>query len=444
MAPRRAPVLALLLARCGVEAVTFASLAAVCASFFGARDPLSVTQGTLVVLGIALALVAVLREARADRAQRGLVVAGVLLPIAFALLLPTRPAIETTVHLGRAIAFGILGLCFLWRALSIARGLVRWTEVRSSGVLAAIAIAVAAVFPGVDHGSLPLIALVAVTATSIALSLARATEELELLGEDARGVPGGGSALGAAFALGVLAIVVALVEPYARAFLASAGAVAGPIAEAVLFAILLPLGYLAAFFIEALRGRISLPRFAPLAPTAEDAAREEAMRQVMDQTRPVVVGVIELIVVAVVVLFALVLVDRLMRERRVSVPQGTTLERVAASGTSLRDMLAGLLPSRRAHRRAPREDGTAAGTLRVLYWRLLVLAERAGHGWRAPEETPAEHAQRLARAEPRWSAARPLVEAFERWRYGEELPDAATLAAARAALRTLETAPSPR
>jgi hypothetical protein len=103
-------------------------------------------------------------------------------------------------------------------------------------------------------------------------------------------------------------------------------------------------------------------------------------------------------------------------------------------------MLRRLRPRRGPSRRAPRDDGSPSGALRLLYWRFLALAERAGVGWRQPHETPAEHLARIANEDARWTAGDPLVRAFEDFRYGEKAPDAATLDDARVALRTLETA----
>jgi hypothetical protein len=117
-----------------------------------------------------------------------------------------------------------------------------------------------------------------------------------------------------------------------------------------------------------------------------------------------------------------------------------TLERGTAEGFGFGDMLRRLRPRRGASRRAPRDDGSPSGALRLLYWRFLALAERAGVGWRQPQETPAEHLARIANADVRWAAGDPLVRAFEDLRYGDTAPDAATLDHARVALRTLETA----
>jgi len=89
----------------------------------------------------------------------------------------------------------------------------------------------------------------------------------------------------------------------------------------------------------------------------------------------------------------------------------------------------------------PREDGTPAGSLRVLYWRFLALAEARGAGWRPAPETPAEHHARIASAAPMWADAAPIVRAFEDLRYGNEDPAPETLDRAREAYRALEARP---
>jgi hypothetical protein len=162
------------------------------------------------------------------------------------------------------------------------------------------------------------------------------------------------------------------------------------------------------------------------------------MRQI-EQSRPYVFGAVELLIVAVAVLFALVLFDRMLRERRLDLPEGVSLERETASGIGLMDTLRGLRPRHAARRPRPREDGTPAGSLRVLYWQFLALAEARGAGWRPAPETPSEHQSRIASATPMWADAAPIVRAFEDLRYGEEIPAPDTLERARAAYRALET-----
>jgi len=160
----------------------------------------------------------------------------------------------------------------------------------------------------------------------------------------------------------------------------------------------------------------------------------------IERTRPLVVGGFEIIIFIVVLLVALVLFERAMREKRLTLPEGAQLERAAASGLTLGATLRSLFPRRIAHRRAPRDDGTPASALRLIYWRLLALADRAGQGWRAAAETPSEHQRRITGADPRWAAASPIVAAFEDLRYGERMPDVDTVVRARDALRAVEAA----
>ena len=177
------------------------------------------------------------------------------------------------------------------------------------------------------------------------------------------------------------------------------------------------------------------PRPSQLQPTDDQALLRE-----IERTRPLVVGGFEIVIVIVVILVALVLFERAVRERRLTLPEGAQLERVAASGLTLGATLRSLFPRRPAIRRAPRDDGTPAAALRLIYWRLLALADRAGRGWRAASETPSEHQRRITGADPRWAAASPIVAAFEDLRYGEQVPDGDTVVRARDALRAVEAA----
>ena len=161
------------------------------------------------------------------------------------------------------------------------------------------------------------------------------------------------------------------------------------------------------------------------------------MLDALEQTRPFVFGAVELMVALFAVAFGIVLVDRLTRELRSALPEGATLERASASGMSLGNTLRGLLPRRARSRSRPRDDGSAAAAVRLLYWRFLELAEGAGAGWRAAAETPGEHQTRLRLTDARWSPAVVIVEAFERVRYGEEDPPAELVERARGALREL-------
>ena len=189
------------------------------------------------------------------------------------------------------------------------------------------------------------------------------------------------------------------------------------------------------------RGSFLQPILANLQPNpARNPDEDEALLREIERTRPFVVGGVEILIVVVVILVALVLLERAVRERRIAIPDGTELERSSVDGLSLGATLRGLFPRRPARRRPPREDGSASAALRLIYWRLVALAERAGHGWRVTAETPAEYQRRLAGADSRWDAAAPIVSAFEDLRYGEVAPDHATVSRARALLMSLEVA----
>jgi hypothetical protein len=257
-----------------------------------------------------------------------------------------------------------------------------------------------------------------------------------------RGAPAGGPATGTAFAIGLLAIGVALVLPSVQRFLGEVARTIGPPLGDLVFLILLPLGYVAAYlvyFVLWLRdtfglGRGDQPELLPPPGTGDDLQR---LREV-EEMRPYVFGAVEIVVAIVAAAFAIALIARLVQEHRASLPDGVSLERESVDGIGLRATFGTLFPKRVQRRRGPSEDGTRAGTIRRLYWRLLELAERGGPGWREPAETPAEHSGRLLAAGERWRAAAPLVRAFEEVRYGEMEPDEGAVVTAREALKRIE------
>jgi len=439
-------LVALLVARAAIEAVFFSGLVALFHAAAAPKEAIGLGQTAVLLFGCELIAIAILRETRPENGNlrdthqpTALAVVVIGAAVIGGLLLPWRSS-DLPVLLMRAIGFGIIGEVFLWRALSLARGSSRWSQVRSSGTLAVIVIAIAAFVPFVDQGALPFLALAALLATGVGLSLARSIEELDLARAEGRDTARGGSALGTAFALGVLAVVAAAFAPSLQSLLASTGDALAPFLAQALFYALLPLGYLAAYLVEFLRGVVGrfprLPQPQPLSPA--DLERDEEIRRAMLETRPVVVIGFELLIAAIAIVVAIVLVERMRRERREELPPGASLERERTAGMGVRDMLAGLLPRRAPPRRRPADDGTPAGAVRLLYWRLLELAERAGIGWRADDETPAEHAERMYRAGEPWPAAAPVVRAFELVRYGELTPSTAQVDAARASIRTLE------
>jgi Domain of unknown function (DUF4129) len=341
---------------------------------------------------------------------------------------------------GRIIAFVIVAEIYLWRVVSLARGAVRWSDARNAVPFGAVALTLAAVAPiPVDRTPLVPLALIFVAASAVALSVARSAEELSLTTGKA-GPARLSSANSVVFALGVAAFVAALAAPAVDQILRDLGEALSPGFDQLIFMLLLPIGYLAALvyaILEPLLRRWSL--FTP-SPNQSQPGDDLAMLREIERTRPLVVGGFEIVILVVVILIALVLFERAVRERRLTLPEGAQLERAEASGLTLGATLRSLFPRRGVQRRAPRDDGTPAAALRLIYWRLLALADRAGRGWRAAAETPAEHQRRITAADARWAAASPIVAAFEDLRYGELAPDEGTVLRARDALRAVEAA----
>jgi uncharacterized protein DUF4129 len=421
-----------------MEAIATACLLAL-VHMTGGIEPLALTPTTLGLIGATLVLVAALRETGSE--ARGTTVVGLTLVacVVLAVLLPTRP-LDLVTWGGRIIAFVIVGEVYLWRVVSLARGAVRWSDARNALPFGAIALTLAAIAPiPVDRTPLVPLTLIFVAASAVALSVARSAEELSLTAGTA-GSARLSSANSVVFALGVGALVAALAAPAVDQLLRDLGTALGPSFDRLIFFLLLPLGYLAGLvyaILEPILRRWITFGSPPVRTSPED---DLALLREIERTRPLVIGGLEIIVVIVVILVALVLLERAVRERRLTLPEGAQLERTPASGLTLGATLRSLFPRRAVGRLAPRDDGTPEAALRVIYWRLLALADRAGQGWRAAAETPAEHQVRIAGADSRWSAAAPIVAAFEDLRYGELAPDRDTVARARAALRALEAA----
>lgn len=428
----------LLVARALMEAIAFGCLLALVHAM-GGGEGIVLTPAILGIVGATLVLVAALREtgseARGTAIVGGTLAAGVLL----AVVLPTHP-LDIVTWGGRIITFVILAEVYLWRVVSLARGAIRWSDARNAVPLGAIALAIVAVTPiPLDRTPLVPLALVFVATSAIALSVARSAEELSLT-TGAAGPARLGSANSVVFAFGVASLVAALAAPAIDQVLRDLGEAVAPSLDDLLFTLLLPLGYLAALafaILQPILARWNIFGGPPAATRPED---DLAMIRDIERTRPFVVGGVEIIVVIVVLLVALVLLERAVRERRLALPEGAELERAPVPGLSVRSTLRSLFPGRAARRRAPRDDGTTAAALRIIYWRLLALADRAGQGWRAAAETPSEHQRRLSSADARWAAASPIVAAFEDLRYGELEPDPATVVRAREALRAVEAA----
>ena len=429
---------ALLVARAVMEAVAFACLLAL-VHMSGGIEPLGLTPTTLAIIGATLVLVAALRETGSEARGTAVVAATVGAGLLIAVVLPTHP-LDVVSWAGRIIAFVIVAEIYLWRVVSLARGAVRWSDARNAVPFGAVALTLAAVAPiPVDRTPLVPLALIFVAASAVALSVARSAEELSLTTGKA-GPARLSSANSVVFALGVAAFVAALAAPAVDQILRDLGEALSPGFDQLIFMLLLPIGYLAALvyaILEPLLRRWSL--FTP-SPNQGQPGDDLAMLREIERTRPLVVGGFEIVILVVVILIALVLFERAVRERRLTLPEGAQLERAEASGLTLGATLRSLFPRRSVHRRAPRDDGTPAAALRLIYWRLLALADRAGRGWRAAAETPAEHQRRITAADARWAAASPIVAAFEDLRYGELTPDEGTVLRARDALRAVEAA----
>ena len=435
-----AAVAILIGARCFVEAVAFTTIAALAHVGTTGILPLAIVPWTLVLFGVGILLVTIQREVRSERRGTTILVVTLAAGVVWGLVLPARDPDGLAV-LSRMVAFGLIAEGFLWRNLSIARGAVRWSDSRNALLFAGTCIGLAALASGpIDHGPLPILALLVVALSGLALSLARTTEELAL----ARGTRGGArasTATGVSFVVGIVAILAAAFVPVVQDALSAFGTAIEPTFTRIVYLILLPLGYIAAFIVEFLAPILAqFWRREPVVLQPRTPADDEALLREIERTRPIVFGAVEMVIVLAAALVALFLFDRMLRERRLELPEGVTLERGAAEGFGLGDMFRRLRRQRGVSRRAPRDDGSPSGALRLLYWRFLTLAERAGAGWRQPQETPAEHLARIRSQDGRWSAGDPLVHAFEELRYGEAAPDAATLDDARGALRALEDA----
>jgi hypothetical protein len=432
-------IAALLVARSLIEAALFAGLAAAAQVGTGGDRAVPIVTLVLALTGVGIILASVLRDARADR--QNIAIALTAMGAAAALGVHYAPAHpDGLMILTRVVLFGIVGEAFVWRNLTVARSLVRWSDARTAGFAAIGTMALVALLPGaVDRTGLVIAGLAATAATGIALSLARSAEELSIAGSEGHGDTGRTTASGTAILLAILSVGGAIAAPVAGELMRSAGETIAPIIGSLLYGALLALGYVAEFFVTVIRSLFrggGFPRLRPFVPLTP-AEEAEALRQI-EATRPFVIGAVEIVIVAIALIVVILLVDRMARERRHLLPEGATLDRESSAGEGIGAFLAGLLPRRTPRPRAPRDDGTPAGALRALYWRYLARADASGIAWRATGETPAEHHARAITLVPRQEAAGVLVRAFEDLRYGERDPDVATLEAARGSLAAIE------
>src|SRR5258706_9383622 len=236
-------------ARCFVEAVAFTCIAAIAHVFTAGTVPLAVVPWTLVLFGVGILLVTIQREVRTERRGTTILVVTLAAGVVWGLALPARDPDGLAV-LSRMVAFGLIAEGFLWRNLSIARGAVRWSDSRNALLFAGTCVGVTALASGpIDHGPLAVLALLVVALSGLALSLSRTTEELAL----ARGTRGGArasSATGVSFVVGIVAILAAAFVPVVQDALSAFGTAIEPTFTRLIYFILLPLGYIAAWIVE--------------------------------------------------------------------------------------------------------------------------------------------------------------------------------------------------
>ncbi|MGH2490786.1 MAG: hypothetical protein ACRDF9_04690, partial [Candidatus Limnocylindria bacterium] len=285
-----AAVAILIGARCFVEAVAFTTIAAMAHAWTTGIAALPIVPWTLVLFGIGLLLVTIQREVKSERRGTTILVVTLAAGVVWGLMLPARDPDGLAV-LSRMVAFGLIAEALLWRNLSIARGAVRWNDSRNALLFAGTCVGLAALAPGlIEKGPLPVVALLVVALSGLALSLARTTEELAL----ARGTRGGArasSATGVSFVVGVVAILAAAFVPVVQDALSAFGTAVEPTFTRVLYLILLPLGYVAAFIVELLAPlAAALWRREPLLVPPRTPGDDEALLREIQRTRPLVVG----------------------------------------------------------------------------------------------------------------------------------------------------------
>src|SRR5439155_1736305 len=156
-------------------------------------------------------------------------------------------------------------------------------------------------------------ALICIAASAVALSVARSAEELSLT-TGTSGPARLSSANSVVFALGIGALLAALAAPAVDQLLRDLGEALAPTFDEIVFTLLLPIGYLAALVYALLEPL--LRRWNPFSLLSQCAPSDDvAMLRNIERTRPLVVGGLEIVVVIVVLLVAVVLFERAVRER---------------------------------------------------------------------------------------------------------------------------------
>ena len=146
-ASAQATIGAVLVARCVLEGLLFASLFAVAQLSLRGDQLVPIVAVALALAGAGILLASVLRDARADRQNAVIALSAIGAAAAFGVTLAS-PRPDGLEILTRLVLFGILGEGFVWRNLTVARGLVRWSDARNAGFAAIGAIALTAVLPG--------------------------------------------------------------------------------------------------------------------------------------------------------------------------------------------------------------------------------------------------------------------------------------------------------
>jgi len=299
----------LMVGRSAIEAVLFAALLAVAQVMLAGDRPVPIIAVALALTGGGIVLASILRDARADRQNVAIALGAMAAAAAFGVSY-AAPHPEGVMVLTRVVLFGIIGEAFVWRNLSLARSLLRWSDARNAGFTAIGAVAVVALLPGaIDRSGLVIAGLLAIAATGIALSVARSAEELSLAGREARGSTDRSTASGTVIILAILSVLGAIIAPSTGELLRGLGEGIAPIVGSLLYGVLLAFGYVAELFVNAIRALatgfvLPLPR-APLIPPLSPEQEAEQLRQ-FEASRPYLLGAAEVAIAVVALLLSLI------------------------------------------------------------------------------------------------------------------------------------------